>query len=28
MAHVDGRADSALTGIEIGPDRIEGPRFP
>ena len=23
MAHVDGRADSALAGIEIGPDRIQ-----
>ena len=24
MAHVDGGADGALPGIEIGPDRIEG----
>src|SRR6266550_8460034 len=27
MAHVDGRADRALTGIEISPDRIEGSVF-
>ena len=28
MAHVDGRADSALAGIEISPDGIEGGNFP
>ena|SRR2546430_11846204 len=27
MAYVDGRADRALTGIEIGPDCIEGGVF-
>jgi hypothetical protein len=24
MAHIDGCADRALAGIEIGPDRVEG----
>ena len=27
MAHVDGRADRALTRIDISPDRIEGGVF-
>ena len=27
MAHIDGRADCALAGIEIGPDCIEGGVF-